>query len=66
MHLLLQITIFEWMQAEIGRRPGGDNALDREGYALAAGLALGLVTLGELVRCILIATKCSHKYWLIS
>ncbi|KAJ7525602.1 hypothetical protein O6H91_17G058400 [Diphasiastrum complanatum] len=37
----------EILLAEIGRKPGGDNALDREGYALAAGLALGLVTLGR-------------------
>jgi hypothetical protein len=44
------------MQAEIGRKPGGDNALDREGYALAAGLALGLVTLGN-VLCQLKAVK---------
>ncbi|MCO5580420.1 hypothetical protein L7F22_034286 [Adiantum nelumboides] len=34
-------------QAEIGRKPGSDNVLEREGYALAAGLALGLVTLGK-------------------
>ena len=34
--------------AEIGREPGGDGAAHgREGYALAAGLALGLVTLGR-------------------
>jgi anaphase-promoting complex subunit 1 len=42
---------------EIGRRPGGSGdaggirsvawAQEREGYALAAGLALGLVTLGS-------------------
>ncbi|BBN07484.1 anaphase-promoting complex subunit 1 [Marchantia polymorpha subsp. ruderalis] len=37
----------EILLAEIGRKPGGDNPLDREGYALAAGLALGLVTLGR-------------------
>lgn len=37
----------EILLAEIGRKPGGDNTLDREGYALAAGLALGLVTLGR-------------------
>lgn len=36
------------LQAEIGRKPGSDLGLEREGYALAAGLALGLVTLGEL------------------
>ncbi|KAH9317547.1 hypothetical protein KI387_019316, partial [Taxus chinensis] len=32
---------------EIGRRSGGDNVLERERYAIAAGLALGLVTLGR-------------------
>ncbi|CAH9139623.1 unnamed protein product [Cuscuta epithymum] len=31
---------------EIGRRSGGDNVLEREGYALSAGLSLGLVALG--------------------
>ena len=51
----------EIMMEEIGRRPGGGGAgefgststqgsavsQDREGYALAAGLALGLITLGR-------------------
>ena len=38
----------EILLAEIGREPGGDGAAHgREGYALAAGLALGLVTLGR-------------------
>eukprot|EP00899_Mesostigma_viride_P028297 jgi/Mesvir1/8652/Mv02596-RA.1 len=32
---------------EIGKRPGGESAQDLEGYSLAAGLALGLVTLGQ-------------------
>uniref|UniRef100_A0A0E0DQC7 Anaphase-promoting complex subunit 1 n=1 Tax=Oryza meridionalis TaxID=40149 RepID=A0A0E0DQC7_9ORYZ len=32
---------------EIGRRSGGDNVLEREGYAVAAGSALGLVALGR-------------------
>ncbi|XP_073113376.1 anaphase-promoting complex subunit 1 isoform X2 [Elaeis guineensis] len=32
---------------EIGRRSGGDNVLEREGYAVAAGAALGLVALGR-------------------
>ena len=32
---------------EIGRRPGAEVIRDREGYSLAAGLALGLVTLGK-------------------
>ncbi|GJP44122.1 hypothetical protein CLOM_g3524 [Closterium sp. NIES-68] len=31
---------------EIGRRPEGEGSMEREGYSLAAGLALGLVTLG--------------------
>ena len=49
------------MMEEIGRRPGGGGggefgntstqgsavSQDREGYALAAGLALGLITLGQ-------------------
>ncbi|XP_052185110.1 anaphase-promoting complex subunit 1 [Diospyros lotus] len=33
--------------AEIGRRSGGDNVLEREGYAVSAGFALGLVALGR-------------------
>ncbi|KAG9443865.1 hypothetical protein H6P81_015205 [Aristolochia fimbriata] len=33
--------------SEIGRRSCGDNVLEREGYAVAAGSALGLVTLGQ-------------------
>ncbi|KAF8720064.1 hypothetical protein HU200_024836 [Digitaria exilis] len=32
---------------EIGRRSGGDNVLEREGYAVAAGSALGFVALGH-------------------
>ncbi|KAL6003368.1 Anaphase-promoting complex subunit 1 [Asimina triloba] len=32
---------------EIGRRSGGDNVLEREGYSVAAGSALGLVALGR-------------------
>ena len=33
---------------EMSREPGGEGAAQgREGYALAAGLALGLVTLGK-------------------
>uniref|UniRef100_A0A0E0HD67 Uncharacterized protein n=1 Tax=Oryza nivara TaxID=4536 RepID=A0A0E0HD67_ORYNI len=35
------------LQGEIGRRSGGDNVLEREGYAVAAGSALGLVALGR-------------------
>lgn len=33
-------------QGEIGRRSGGDNVLEREGYAVSAGFSLGLVSLG--------------------
>ncbi len=36
----------EMLLAEIGRRPTTDKCADREGHSLAAGLALGLVTLG--------------------
>ena len=32
---------------EIGRRPSADGMEDREGYSLAAGLAVGLVNLGK-------------------
>lgn len=35
-----------FLQGEIGRRSGGDNVQEREGYAVAAGSALGLVALG--------------------
>ncbi|CAI5466799.1 unnamed protein product [Closterium sp. Yama58-4] len=31
---------------EIGRKPEGEGSMEREGYSLGAGLALGLVTLG--------------------
>ena len=37
----------EFLLAEIGRRPASDRCQDREGYSLAAGLALGMVTLGR-------------------
>ena len=38
----------EILLAEIGKEPGGDSSPQgREGYALSAGLALGLVTLGR-------------------
>ncbi|WCJ19904.1 Anaphase-promoting complex subunit 1 [Euphorbia peplus] len=33
--------------AEMGRRSGGDNVLEREGYAVSAGFALGLVAVGR-------------------
>ncbi|XVE99778.1 hypothetical protein REPUB_Repub03eG0230500 [Reevesia pubescens] len=35
------------LQGEIGRRSGGDNVLEREGYAVSAGFSLGLVALGR-------------------
>ncbi|KAJ4825076.1 hypothetical protein Tsubulata_040463 [Turnera subulata] len=35
------------LSGEIGRRSGGDNVLEREGYALSAGFSLGLVALGR-------------------
>lgn len=35
-----------FLQGEIGRRSGGDNVLEREGYAVSAGFSLGLVALG--------------------
>ena len=37
----------EVMLREIGRKPGADGGRGREGYALAAGLALGLVALAK-------------------
>ncbi|XP_073016150.1 anaphase-promoting complex subunit 1 isoform X1 [Primulina eburnea] len=33
--------------SEIGRRSGGDNVLEREGYAVSAGFSLGIVALGR-------------------
>ncbi|XP_030534487.1 anaphase-promoting complex subunit 1 isoform X4 [Rhodamnia argentea] len=33
--------------SEIGRRSGGDNVLEREGYAVSAGFSFGLVALGR-------------------
>ncbi|XP_061351686.1 anaphase-promoting complex subunit 1 [Gastrolobium bilobum] len=35
------------LQGEIGRRCGGDNVHEREGHAVSAGFALGLVALGR-------------------
>ncbi|KHN20837.1 Anaphase-promoting complex subunit 1 [Glycine soja] len=35
------------LQGEIGCRSGGDNVLEREGHAVSAGFALGLVALGR-------------------
>lgn len=46
------------LQGEIGRRSGGDNVLEREGYAVSAGFSLGLVALG-MDNLIL----WSIKYW---
>jgi len=31
----------------IGRKPHNDKVIDREGYSLAAGIALGLINLGK-------------------
>jgi hypothetical protein len=39
-----------FLQGEIGRRSGGDNVLEREGYAVSAGFSLGLVLLGMSSR----------------
>ncbi|KAG6763784.1 hypothetical protein POTOM_031224 [Populus tomentosa] len=36
-----------FLTGEIGRRSGGDNVLEREGYAVSAGFSLGLVALGR-------------------
>ena len=59
----------EVLLGEIGRPPGPEmeNSVDRESYSLAAGLALGFVTLGKGERlksywtmsCIL--TRCRSK-----
>ncbi|PON86586.1 Anaphase-promoting complex subunit [Trema orientale] len=37
----------QFLLGEIGRRSGGDNVLEREGYAVSAGFSLGLVALGR-------------------
>lgn len=39
--------VYKLLQGEIGRRSGGDNVLEREGYAVSAGFSLGLVVLGK-------------------
>lgn len=41
----------EVLLTEIGRRPMSDSTLEREGYSLAAGLALGFVNLGKGGKC---------------
>ena len=38
--------IAEFLLAEMSRRPSSDRCLDREAYTLAAGISLGMVTLG--------------------
>ena len=43
------------LQGEIGRRSGGDNVLEREGYAVSAGFSLGLVALGMISFILIIA-----------
>ncbi|CAN1174838.1 Anaphase-promoting complex subunit 1 [Linum perenne] len=45
--LLNHTPYVENLQAELGRRSSGDNVLEREGYAVSAGFALGLVALGR-------------------
>jgi len=37
----------EFLLGEIGKRPMSDRIQDREAYTLAAGVALGMVTLGK-------------------
>ncbi|GAB2272646.1 hypothetical protein Dimus_007470 [Dionaea muscipula] len=37
----------QFLLGEIGRRSGGDNVLEREGYAVSAGFSLGFVALGR-------------------
>lgn len=39
-------TMTEMTLSQIGRRPNSDKCLDREGYSLAAGWALGVICLG--------------------
>lgn len=40
-------TMVEMALSQIGRSPNNDKCLDREGYSLAAGWALGLICLGS-------------------
>lgn len=42
------------LQGEIGRLSGSDNVLEREAYALSAGLSLGLVALGMRLYLIIL------------
>ena len=56
-HGILFFSYFFWntfffffleLQGEVGRRPANDRGcVDRESYALSAGIALGMVTLGQ-------------------
>lgn len=48
------------MQGEIGRRSGGDNVLEREGYAVSAGFSLGLVALGMSCLILLHTEYCER------
>ncbi|EOA21984.1 hypothetical protein CARUB_v10002491mg [Capsella rubella] len=41
------LQTMQLLLGEIGRRSAGDNVLEREGYAVSAGFALGLVALGR-------------------
>uniref|UniRef100_A0A2P2JSX6 Anaphase-promoting complex subunit 1 n=4 Tax=Rhizophora mucronata TaxID=61149 RepID=A0A2P2JSX6_RHIMU len=43
----VHLQTMQILLGEIGRRSGGDNVLEREGYAVSAGYALGLVALGR-------------------
>lgn len=42
-----QLDIMQTLMVELGRRSGGDNVLEREGYAVSAGFGLGLTALGR-------------------
>lgn len=48
-------------QGEIGRRSGGDNVLEREGYAVSAGFSLGLVALGMTIFIINWTTEAVNR-----
>jgi hypothetical protein len=53
----------EFLLAEIGRRPTSDRfTKDREGYSLAAGMALGLVTLARGRRSTHVRTAAEEKW----
>ena len=66
-HTELQFHYFrlmvEFLLAEIGRRPTSDRfTKDREGYSLAAGMALGLVTLARGRRSTHVRTAAEEKW----